>query len=193
MSKKKIIAVAIVLALILLIGGMLAYFTDTDTQTNVFTLGDGVDIAIDEDWTATNGEGIHPGAVVTKAPSIVNESTTTPAYVFAEITVPCYTKADGTTDVPLFTFTPNAGWTLMTTTTENGATTYLYAYGSDSAMTELAASATTTTAVFSTVTLDSTLTEDDTVTSTDIIVNAYGIQTDNVGTTPTAVFANFSA
>ena len=44
MSKKKSIAVAIVLLLVLLIGGMLAYFTDTDTATNVFVLGDDIDI-----------------------------------------------------------------------------------------------------------------------------------------------------
>ena len=39
MSKRKSIAVAIVLLLILLIGGMMAFFTDTDTATNVFELG----------------------------------------------------------------------------------------------------------------------------------------------------------
>ena len=44
MSKKKTIAVAIVLALILLIGGMIAYFTDTDIAVNKFSLGDEIDI-----------------------------------------------------------------------------------------------------------------------------------------------------
>jgi predicted ribosomally synthesized peptide with SipW-like signal peptide len=44
MNKKKSIAVAIVLALVLLIGGMLAYFTDKDTKTNTFTIGDDIEI-----------------------------------------------------------------------------------------------------------------------------------------------------
>ena len=48
MNKKKGIAVAVVLLLILLIGGMLAYFTDTDTKDNVFTLGKDIDITLTE-------------------------------------------------------------------------------------------------------------------------------------------------
>ena len=98
MSKKKTIAVAIVLALILLIGGMIAYFTDTDIAVNKFSLGDEIDIEITEgdgwakdetttedltDWTNENAQGIHPGTNVLKSPSVHNKSTTTPAYVFA--------------------------------------------------------------------------------------------------------------
>ena len=198
MKKKKLIAVAIILALALLIGGMIAYFTDTDTATNVFTIGDEVDISLDEDWTDGDGDDLHPGATVTKAPSIVNESTTTPAYVFAEIVVPCYDSSDpaDTVDTPLFTFTPNAGWYLLEASavdTTNKTITYVYAYGSSTAMTSLAASATTN-PVFNSVTLDPDLTADQAATASatpNIIVNAYGIQTDNVGTTPAAVWANF--
>ena len=110
MSKKKTIAVAIILALVLIIGGMLAYFTDTDTTTNVFVLGDKVEIDLTEPaWDAladTNNndipdvaEGIHPGTKVAKDPTITNESETTPAYVFAEIVVPCYdSDGNGTAD-----------------------------------------------------------------------------------------------
>ena len=206
MNRRKTIAVAIVLALVLLIGGMIAYFTDTDVATNEFTLGDEVDIAISEtgwtntagttNWTNAAAQGIHPGAVVPKAPSIVNESTTTPAYVFAEVVVPCYASTGTTVDTPLFTFIANSGWTLVETSsidTTNKTITYVYAYGSSSAMTSLAASATTSTAVFSEVTLAPTLTaaQKDTASATpNIVINAYGIQTDNVGTTPSAVWAN---
>ena len=116
MSKKKTIAVAIVLALILIIGGMLAYFTDTDTRTNVFTLGDEVEISLSETgWTNSTGtnytlaaaQGVHPGTTVAKDPTINNESTTTPAYVFAEIIVPCY-DADGDN----YSRSCNVGWKL---------------------------------------------------------------------------------
>ena len=209
MNKRKTIAVAIVLALVLLIGGMIAYFTDSDDATNVFTLGDVVDISLSETWTAADGLGIHPGAVVTKAPSIVNESTTTPAYVFAEVIVPCYdADDDGTVETPLFTLLNandqvgcNADWYLLSTSqvnTTDKTITYVYAYGTSEAMTSLAASpstpkTTTATPVFSKVKLDEDLTADQKATASatpNIIINAYGIQTDNVGTTPAAVWAN---
>ena len=199
MNKKKGIAVAIVLALILLIGGTIAFFTDTDTATNEFTLGDEIEISLSETWNSQDGIGIHPGTTVTKAPSIVNDSQTTPAYVFAEIIVPCYDiDADGTVETPLFSFTTNAGWTQVgtaTVDTDDKTITYVYAYGNASAMTSLAANSTTTTAVFNSVTLAPTLTAAQKATAptpTDIVVNAYGIQTDNVGTTPTQVWTNLN-
>jgi len=184
MNRKKAIAVAIVLVLILIIGGLLAYFTDTDTAQNVFTIGDEIEISLSENWTPADGEGIHPGATVTKAPSIVNDSTTTPAYVFAEVVVPCYATTGTTVNAPMFTFTPNAGWTRIDTNTVDTTTktiTYVYAYGTDSAMTSLAANTTTSTAVFSSVTLEPTLTPEQIATansSLSVDVNAYGIQTD---------------
>ena len=209
MNKRKTMAVAIVLALVLLIGGVIAYFTDTDDATNLFTLGDVVDISLSETWTASDGEGIHPGAVVTKEPSIVNESTTTPAYVFAEVIVPCYdANADGTYETPLFALLDengdegcNSDWVPVETSQVNQTDktiTYVYAYGSSSAMTPLAESTSTpktktSTPVFSKVKLDEDLTADQKATASatpNIIINAYGIQTDNVGTTPAAVWAN---
>lgn len=198
MSKKKSIAVAIVLLLVLLIGGLVAYFTDTDTKTNVFTIGDGIDISITETWTANDGLGIHPGTTITKAPKIKNNSTT-PAYVFAEIVVPCYATSGSTVNAPLFTFTPNSGWTRIDSNTINTTTktiTYVYAYGTSSAMTSLAANATTTNAVFSSVTLAPSLTSAQKTTASatpNIVVNAYGIQVDNLSTsTPSGIFALFN-
>ncbi|HBC85132.1 MAG TPA: hypothetical protein DCZ30_07070 [Clostridiales bacterium] len=198
MNKKKSIAVAIVLAVTLLIGGLLAYFTDTDTATNVFTLGDNVDISLSEgNWVAANGLGIHPGATVAKNPIITNESATTPAYVFAEVTVPCYASTGSTADTPLFTLdTIGSGWTLISTSavdTTNKTITYVYAYGSSTTMTSLAASASTP-AVFSSVTLAPTLTaaQKATAGTTNIVVNAYGIQTDSLSVSaPTDIYALF--
>lgn len=198
MSKKKSIVVAIALVAVLLIGGLLAYFTDTDTATNVFTLGDNVEISLTETWTAADGLGLHPGALVTKAPSIRNDSTTTPAYVFAEIVVPCYATTGTTANAPLFTFTANSGWTLINTPAVDASTktiTYVYAYGTATAMTSLAASSTTTNAVFSSVTLEPTLTAAQKATApatTNIVVNAYGIQTDSLSVTaPSDIYALF--
>lgn len=171
MNKRKTIAVAIVLALVLLIGGMLAYFTDTDTKTNVFTLGDEVEITLlENNWSLTDtdtdnvpdaSQGVHPGTRIAKDPTIQNDSATTPAYVFVEVIVPCYdSDANGSADKPVFllldssdtalTMTQNSagntGWTLINTpsvnTTDN-TITYVYAYGSSSTMTELAKSPST--------------------------------------------------
>ncbi len=201
MKKKNLIAVAIILALLLVIGGMIAYFTDTDTKTNVFTLGD-VDISISETFEPTDAQGLLPGDSVNKAPSIKNDSTTTPAYVFAEVIVPCY-DADpisnpAAADTPLYTFTANSGWTLINTPAvgSDNTITYVYAYGTSSAMTSLAAGATTSAPVFNSVTVAPTLTsaEADTASATpNIVVNAYGIQTKNLGVTaPADIFALFT-
>lgn len=196
MNKKKSIVIACVLALILLIGGVIAYFTDTDTKTNEFTLkDDDVDIELTEVWTASDGLNLHPGAEVNKAPSIKNNSDESPVYVFAEVVIPCYATNGTTADAELFTFTKNDGWTLINTPTIDAASktkTYIYAYGTASSMTTLAASGTTSTAVFSKVTLAPTLTkaQKDTAATTNIVVNAYGIQTDNLGVTAPADIYN---
>ena len=199
MNKKKAIAVSIVLLLVLLIGGMLAYFTDTDSRQNVFTIGDNVNIELTETWTPGDGLGIHPGATVTKAPSIHNESSTTPAYVFAEVVVPCYATTGTTLNADMFTFTPNSGWTLINTPTidESSKTrTYVYAYGTASQMTSLAANATTSTAVFSSVTLEPTLTNAQKATansSLSIDITAYGIQTDGLSVSaPADIYGLFN-
>ena len=222
MSKQKTIAVAIVLALVLIIGGMLAYFTDTDTRTNVFSLGDNIEISLSENgWTNSSGtnytrteaNGIHPGTTVAKDPTINNDSTTTPAYVFAEIIVPCYASTGSTVDSPVFKLLDengtalgttvgsagNTGWTLISVSsvdTTNKQIKYVYAYGSTSAMTSLAQGTSTSKPVFSEVQVEPTLTAAQKATAPanpNITVNAYGIQTDGLSTsTPSAIFALFS-
>ncbi len=209
MNRKKTIIAAIVLALILLIGSLLAYFTDVDTATNKFTLGDEIDIEVVEDsgWTFDSNEnkmtnsnaiGLHPGTSVTKEPSIKNKSTTTPAYVFAEVTVPCYASTGTTVDTPLYTLgNIGSGWTLIKTNaidTTNKTITYVYAYGTSSSMTSLAKNTTTSTPVFGTVSVPSTLTAAQAKTAPanpDVVVVGRGIQTDGLGTatTPTAIYA----
>ena len=202
MNRRKLFAAAIVLALVMLIGSILAYFTDTDTATNKFTLGDQIEISVVESggwvknaqtgiWENSNAEGIHPGAVVNKAPSIHNDSTTTSAYVFAEVIVPCYASTGTTADTPLFTLNNiGADWVKIssneTVNTGNKTITYIYAYATAAAgpMTQLAANSTTTTPVFSTVTLAPTLTAEQKATAPanpNIVVNGYGIQKDGLG------------
>lgn len=92
--KKKVISIALVIALIAVIAvGSFAYFTDTKSATNTFTLGD-VKIKLDEtnvadpegDRVTANTYDVYPGAVVTKDP-IVHNVGKNAAYIRATINV----------------------------------------------------------------------------------------------------------
>lgn len=71
MKKKSILlgATAVMLVAAMSIGGMLAYFTDTDTEENTFTVGD-VKIQVNE--TFEQGSIANPGVAVSKNPTIEN-------------------------------------------------------------------------------------------------------------------------
>ena len=93
--KKKITALCLCVALlaIAVVGASLAYFTDTKSATNTFTLGD-VKIKLDEtniadpegDRVTANTYNVYPGAVVTKDP-IVHNVGKNAAYIRATINV----------------------------------------------------------------------------------------------------------
>lgn len=104
--KKKIVSVCLVacLALVAIAGASLAFFTDTDKNTNVITMGD-VDISLDEapvtyneqayTYTAddqadrvkeNNYDNVYPGAVLPKDPTVHNDGSMD-AYVRVKITV----------------------------------------------------------------------------------------------------------
>lgn len=92
--KKKLTVVALVVVLVaLLISGMtMAYFTDTDSATNVFTIGD-VSIDIQEpSWDPGEDdvlENIAPGVLYPKDPKIVNTGKNA-AYIRVTITFTNY-------------------------------------------------------------------------------------------------------
>ena len=75
--KKKIITISAVaaLALALLVGGTLAYFTDTDKADNEFTVGN-VEIELVEPKWAGSGSGdapeVYPGEALAKDPTVNN-------------------------------------------------------------------------------------------------------------------------
>lgn len=110
--KKKILSLCMVGALAATaVGGTLAYFTDTDENTNVFTVGN-VDITLDEALVVKAGdtyktvdgdrvieneyELIYPGAVLPKDPTVHNEGNND-AYVRVQVTI-----ANGMTLLPTF-------------------------------------------------------------------------------------------
>ena len=89
MKKKKIIVAAFALLALFLIGGAMAFFTDTKTLTNTFTMGN-VQITLTEpNYNSANATGVMPGAEINKDPLITNTGASN-AYVFMKITEPCY-------------------------------------------------------------------------------------------------------
>jgi len=198
MKKNKTIIAAFILLLIAFIGGTVAYLTDTDSQQNVFTLGN-IDITLTEpNWVAANAQNIMPGAVIAKDPKINNVGTAG-AYVFIKVEEPCYNGNK------LFTYTADSAWAVVGsagTCSGNGlaTATTVYGYEANGEMNELAASASTS-SLFSNVTLSSALTSADITGITtalgnddlEIVVTGYGIQSTGLGTTtPATVWANFS-
>lgn len=105
--KKKIFVVALAACLLILsvAGSSIAYFTDVESATNVFTIGN-VDIALTYANSAVDGddavntndildvtdENVYPSNVLTKNVKITNVSKNDAAYVGATITL---TNVDG--------------------------------------------------------------------------------------------------
>ncbi len=104
--KKKIVAIVLCIAMlaIAIVGGTMAYFTDTKEQTNTFTAGK-VEIGLDEAVVEKNAEGnyvavaagtrthnnqdyhLFPGMTVVKDPTIYVQPGSEDAYIAAKITI----------------------------------------------------------------------------------------------------------
>lgn len=93
MKKLTLVVTCIVLVAAMVIGGTLAYFTDSKTATNTFTMGN-VNIKLDEtdiknpegDRVTSNAYDVYPGEVVTKDP-IVHNTGKNGAYIRATVNV----------------------------------------------------------------------------------------------------------
>ena len=191
MKKRKTMIAAIVLLLVFIVGRAIAYFTDTDTATNTFTIGN-VDITLSEpNWSTTdsnsNGtpdaaEGLVPGQTVSKDPTVTVASTSKDAYVFVKVQVPC--KADNSAE--LFTYTLNSGWAVVTGyngTCTNGVAEKVYAYEGSTAGTLQSLSANGTATLFNSVTLENITGSEASAISNaaSMPVTAYAIQADGLG------------
>ena len=92
-KKLTLVVTCIVLVAAMVIGGTLAYFTDSKTATNTFTMGN-VNIKLDEtdiknpegDRVTSNAYDVYPGEVVTKDP-IVHNTGKNGAYIRATVNV----------------------------------------------------------------------------------------------------------
>ena len=76
MTKKKIVSLCLAAVLVMAIAGAtVAYFTDTDTKDNTFTVGN-VDITLTEpNWEGSGKEDapeVYPGEPLAKDPTVTN-------------------------------------------------------------------------------------------------------------------------
>ena len=85
--------VSLVLAMVVGIGGTLAFLTDRDSDTNVFTVGN-VDIELNEDFTQNSV--LMPNVEINKDAWITNKGTN-PAYTWMTVAVPA--EVDGCIDL----------------------------------------------------------------------------------------------
>ena len=211
MNKKRTILAAVVLSLVLVVGGILAFFTDSDEKTNVFTIGTNVDITLNENSTWVAGSGANagkyvsddassmtPGSYVAKSPTVTCVTGKRDAYVFVRVTSPI---VDGQ---EVLTYTKGNDWVQVgsdDTTTESGKVIRVFAYassvGGTNTLTTLTAGQTTT-AAFGDVTINNYFGSDATKgaliqgNSYDLKVEAYGIQTTGMtATNLSGTWSNF--
>lgn len=192
--KKGAVAVALVASLGL--AGLSAYFTDTKTATNTFTVGSVKQELTEPNWQPEEGKDITPGKEVEKNPTIKNVGNNT-QYAFMKVEVPAAevttvnpdgTKAPTTEKKELFTYDINEGWTELAKSETDTSVTHVYYYGKNNALTALNKDATAT--LFNKVKFINIVEDNETLTGNkNIVVNSYGVQSDNLtDKTPNAVW-----
>lgn len=188
------VAIAGALIAILAVGSAVAFFTDRDNKVNQFTVGN-ISIQLQEpNWNADNGKNLTPNKTIKKDPQITNDGPND-AFVFLQVKVPVANvktaAADGSLQQAksqdLFAYTVNENWTEVSKKSSADSTTYVYAYvGADGTMKTLAPGKTTN-ALFDSVTfLNLVEGQIDEGTKISVDIDAYGIQTTDLGTTAPA-------
>lgn len=203
-KKWKICVLAGLLAALTAIGGVAAYFTDTDTSVTTFTVGK-IEIDLQEPaWEEkedANANGIpdeaekmEPAQTITKDPFVENTGTNA-AYIFLTVETPYRSlvtvNADGTKnqekEVALYSYESNTNWVLLGTTYEMDVDNNyvsekkLYAYAKEDGNCISLKPGVSTNTLFDTVTManvvEGQMLESQTFEQT---IVAYGIQTSNL-------------
>lgn len=196
-SNRKNIIIGIAIIMILTIGTVMAFFTDTDTVSNSFTVGN-ISIALEEpNWDPDEGKDITPNKTVKKDPQITNDGAND-AFVFMQVKVPLAeikTANDNGSLNPsakkeLFSYSVDNSWKMVKKSAEESFVTYVYAYvGTDGNMKKLAPGQTTK-AVFDSVTFVNAVEGQLESRTLNIDVDAMGVQTGDLKTTsPEGVYA----
>ena len=211
MTKKKIVtlAIAAVIAVMAIAGASLAYFTDTKTAENTFTMGN-VKITLDEtDVTDPEGdrvtaneyglEDVYPGAELVKDPTVHNVGKNS-AYIRAIVTIEngmnwlglynenVWTAPQEEAFIALINDSLGEGWEIADIAYAANATRGTTDFVATLKYTEALASGEDTTAMFSEVKISEKITENDVTTriSQDgtfhIDVVAQAIQTNGFAT-----------
>ena len=189
-------AIAAAMAGVLAIGGITAYFTDHEAETNTFTVGEESLDLTEPNWNPSNGQHITPAKTIAKDPKATNDGIN-PEYVFMTVAVPyenvVTVNADGSrkaaADTELFSYTVNSGWTEIGTVKKDAATktvTHTYVYGTSAKCTALNKDESTP-ALFNNVTFANIVEKQGMENEQlDIAVDAYGIQSADVNGGKTA-------
>ena len=91
LNRKLILILALVISVAMATSGTLAFLTDRDSETNVFTVGN-VDIDLSENFE--QGATLIPGETVDKVPVITNTGNNE-AWVWMTVSIPCGMEVDG--------------------------------------------------------------------------------------------------
>lgn len=186
--KKKILMLTVAACLIVLsiAGTSLAYFTDTDTKTNVFTAGN---VAITLDYNEVN-QHLYPGQTYSNTAATITNVGSEEAYVGAIIELTVANFENVTDKAAAYATIISAFPGLAPTSYEVTATGYkIYVVVAD----ELASSANTT--VFNNVTIPATWdhAEMNLFNRIDVKITAYATQTVGFDTAAQALAAAFPA
>ncbi len=107
----------IMILLVFVVAGIVAYLTDTDSKSNVFTMGNvSIELLETNFDSSVTLENVEAGNIINKNPQVRNTGDN-PAYVYLMVTIPkgSYTNRGTTvTGEPLFTYTSSSDWTEMT-------------------------------------------------------------------------------
>lgn len=201
------------LAVVAAVGGITAYFTDTEEKVNNFTVGK-IEIDLQEpEWDKKpdeNGnkipdeaEHMVPAQQITKDPMVKNTGAND-AFIFLTVEIPCRTlvtiNPNGTrnpeTMTQLYKFQQDASWKCLGSyklsekeTKEQIGVKYLYAYAEDSGRCRVVAPADTTKPLFQSVQFVNVMEGQGLEEHAfEMKIKAYGIQTTdlNGGTTDAA-------
>lgn len=186
--KLTLIAATVALGALLVTGATLAWFTSTDTATNVVTVGnvdiDIVEVSGDDNATVTENKGIvwngvmTPGQVLSKEPKIVNTGSNT-AWVRASVDVKYY-KGEEEIKLPAGVAAPTINYNTGDAANQWTAEGNYYYYNTELTTTD---SGKETTNLFTTVTIPSSWTNQGEASMADVtvevLVHADAIQYDN--------------
>lgn len=184
---RKNLLVACAVAAIMLVGGASAFFTDTDSAENTWTVGN-VNIDLQEpNYDESDTTNITPNQELDKDPMVQNTGTND-AFIFVKFTIPKASVAtaneDGTLNESqlqeLFSYTINNGWSLVTSSESNSGNTYVYAYAANGECTALASEDTTPVLFTDGKITFKNIAEGQLDNSLTIPVFAYGIQTADI-------------